>query len=60
MDACVPGPNTLDCVERQKQCNVYGVDFTLGLQFSAVGRRGNHIRLNLILLDREGILVGPV
>lgn len=51
-------PDTLDCAELQKRCNVHGVDFAPGPLFSADGRGGNYARLNFTLLDEADIRVG--
>lgn len=51
-------PDSLDCLELQKCCNAYDVDFAPGPLFSADGRGGNYARLNFTLLNEEDIRAG--
>lgn len=51
-------PDSLDCLELQKCCNAYDVDFAPGPLFSADGRGGNYVRLNFTLLNEEDIRAG--
>lgn len=51
-------PDSLDCADLQKRCNVHRVDFAPGPLFSADGRGGNYVRLNFTLLDEDDIRAG--